>query len=160
MIENRCLVIFFVGEELTEDTRTGIVQAFVANNLNPVDITELDSKEIDACILAAAKNKEPKPAQIVQIHYTPEDEALIYIGKLFEKELNKFDATEFISTLSNKIMKCKIDPNAEESKAFMNALFILNKDELLVSQSLMKKYKLSHPRINLIQKIYRLAQSI
>lgn len=155
-MKTRALVVVFTGEPTDEIVRGTIAAVLCKRGATQVDMVELDLKEIAKSIIAAAISD--KPEESIENH-TPEDEAVILIGTLMKNELAHFNVSTFTAALATKIAEASVNPTSDESKSFMNALFILSKDELLISQSLMKKYKLNHQRINLIKRIYNLSKT-
>lgn len=148
----RYIVIAHNGDPLTKEMREDIAE-YLSKSCNTVAIEFAEISELELSMMK-------KVADATSIDKdddgTPEDEAVIYIGSIFKNELTNFNPSKFAGALANKIAEASNNPNKESNKRFMNALFILSKDELLISQNLMKKYKLDHQRIKLIKNMYNL----
>lgn len=146
----RYIVIAHNGDPSTNQMREEIAE-YINKSCNAVaiEITEVSEFELD--LVRKANN-----AKSTDDDGTPEDEAVIYIGSIFKNELANFNPSKFTGALANKIAEASNDPSKESNKRFMNSLFILSKDELLISQNLMKKYKLDRQRISLIKNVYNL----
>jgi acylphosphatase len=158
--ETRAIIVLFTGEEPDEVVRGAIKHAIRNHADERIEIVQLGSEEIVKYLVeGVCKTEKPaKEASVVTMR-TPEDEAVIYIGTQMKDELTHFNAAQFVSALSNKMAEASVNPYSEESKQFMNALFILSKEDLVISQSLLKKYKLNSQRINLIKRVYNLTAS-
>ena len=158
----RALVVFFVGEECNEIARGAII-ANLRKNCNASDyseVIEIEGSEIAKDWLKTAVDLDAPigNAHVVEMR-TPEDEAVIYIGTVMKDELTHFNAAQFIASLSAKINEASVNPHNEENKRFMNALFILSKEDLVISQNLLKKYKLNRQKIALIKRVYTITST-
>ena len=159
--ETRALIILFCGEEVDEITR-GLIITHLRKHCtsDSVEMIQLGSDEITKAIIekVCKPDDETKSSAVIAMR-TPEDEAVIFIGTVMKDELSHFNAAHFISALTNKMAEASVNPHTEENKQFMNALFILSKEDLVISKSLLTKYKLSQQRIALIKKVYTLSAS-
>lgn len=157
MNEVRALVILFNGYEPNEPALAKVGAALnescSAENLNCFTFS---AKDLAAMLLtpttvAHEQNEER----------TPEDEAVIYIGTLLEKDLKEpFDGYKFFRAVLNKIDEIKIHFSEEEHKRLMNALFILSQEDLEVSRKLLKKYHFSQEKILILKKVYNFVTTL
>lgn len=158
--ETRVILALYVGEESDELTRGAITAALrsYCGAEKQVNFVSFDAGEIATLITkAAVKVETPVAAEVVELNKrTPEDEAVVVIGTIMKDELTHFNATAFLASLMQKINEASVAPNQESNKAFMNALFILSKEDLVISSSLLKKYKLNAQKIALIKRAYNL----
>ena len=148
----RYIIIAHNGHQSTDQVRKNIAN-YLNKSCNTTEIKFTEISELELSMIEKNFNVEPTDKND---NRTPEDEAVIYIGATFRNELADFNPSKFAGALANKIAEASNDPSNEDNKRFMNSLFILSKDELLISQSLMKKYKINHQRIKLIKNVYNL----
>lgn len=146
MIAANCNVAVDTNGEFTDS-----VECFQFNE------DEMASAVAGAILLHAMTGGEPlQHAAHQEEEKTPEEQAVIYVGTVMKDELSKpWEPEEFIAALTQKIREARIADN-DESRRFMDALFILSQEDLIVSRGLLKKYKLNEKKILLIKRIYNL----
>lgn len=159
MDETRALVILFNGDEpnsaVLANVGAALNESCRAENLNCFTFSAQD--------LATILLKQYKFATVAstQEQMTPEDEAVVYIGILLEKDLKEpFDGYKFFRAVLNKIDEVKIHFSEEEHKRLMNALFILSQEDLEVSRKLLKKYHFSQEKILILKKVYNFVTTL
>lgn len=153
----------YFGQELTQNDlerigsiikeRTGATVMEVTQN-NGKDIM-LDT--IRDCVKNICKSYYPECEE-----YTEEDNATIFIGTTFKDALSKYDKRPsiLINKIVDKVNECKSSPNDEKSRIFINAMTILSRQDLKISESLLKKYNLDAEKIRVIRNTYDFANSI
>lgn len=160
-METRAMLFIFVGEEppveLVRDI-AGMI-AGCCNTTGTIDHFEYDSEDIAKAILTAPLASDVIGGLRVQQQmkeHTPEEEAVIYVGTVMKDVLGvKFTPEDFVAALTKKISECR-NSHTEEAKRFMNSLFILSQEGLVISQSILKKYKLNEKKILIIKRVYNL----
>lgn len=87
---------------------------------------------------------------------TPEDEAIVTVALEMEDYLGAmYKVEDFTAALVKKMLVAK-KSDTEENNKFLNSLFILSQENLNVSKTILKKYKMDAKKISLIKKIYNL----
>lgn len=166
MNETRALMFIFTGEEpsngLVKDLAGMLTHA--CNVSDHLEYYMLDSDDIAKILsfhmmLKVSKQEQKLYQSAQQKEYTPEEEAVIYIGTVMADVLGAaYKPEDFVATLTQKISEARIE-KTEESKRFMNALFILSQEDLVISQCLLRKYKLNEKKLLLIKRVYNLVST-
>jgi hypothetical protein len=92
---------------------------------------------------------------------TPEDQAIIYLGTILKDALEApFNEYNLMVGLTLYIQKVKETGSEEDNRKLMNALFILSRENLVVSESLMKKYHFTARKISTIRKVYNFVTNL
>lgn len=168
--QTRAIVIIFNGEEPSSE-HFALITQFLVNHVNATGETNnftFDAKDIAKFVLGSLKT-----GHIVDVssdgsktEKTPEEEAIIYVGTIMAEDLKKpFNGYELFSTLVNKMTELRTSAQlggagAEAHKQFMNALFILSQENLVISNSLMRKYHFSSEKIATIKKVYNFVTNL
>lgn len=153
-------LIFWVSGSLTPDNTEPIkkaVEALAKNGVNPHGVTVMSDREVAAIIIEKAhESKEQKPEEV---DYTPEDQAIIFLGTVMKNELEKGSKAIFVNGLINRIEKARKHPNREMSREFMNTLFILSQEDLTISAGLMTKYNFDEEKIAIVKEVYNIVKT-
>lgn len=156
--QTRGILFIFYGQEPTEEL-IGVVANEIAKRCNAesnLDSFIFDAEDLSKCIVSSINATDKFATKKIDEH-TPEEKAVIYVGTVMKDALAApFDTTEFIGELTSHVMRAKMSPTKTESKELMNALFILSMEDLVISQSLMKKYNLSQKKIEIIKRVYNM----
>jgi hypothetical protein len=92
---------------------------------------------------------------------SPEDQAIIYLGTVLKGVLEApFKEYDLMLGLVMYIQKVKEIGSEEENRKLMNAFFILSRENLVVSESLMKKYHFTPRKISTIRKVYNFVTNL
>lgn len=160
MKEPRILTILFIGNELSRKTIAEI-SAIIHKNTNcdeKLNVSQYTEQDIRNLVTQAEamKNKgfnsQKDPATTFR---TPEDECCIFIGKMFEHILlPEAPITDFMLALIAAISEAKNDPLNEKSRKFMNALFILSQEDLVISKEIMRDMHINEEKLKVIKRIY------
>ena len=158
--ETRAVLIIFDGTELPA-TAIDTIANHIANiaNTEKVDTFTYSAKEIAAAIMSNVGKIEVASVEQKREERTPEDQAIIFIGTIMKDALEApFDGYVLFKALVNKIDELRngliTTAGKEAYDQFMNALFILSQENLVISKSLMKKYHFSQEKIATIKKTY------
>lgn len=158
--ETRAVLIIFDGTELP-NTVIDTIAKHIANiaDAEKVDTFIYSAKEIASIIINNVGKPENASIEPKPIERTPEDQAIIFIGTIMKDALEApYDGYVLFKALVNKIDELRNDLITQTGKEaydqFMNALFILSQENLVVSKSLMKKYHFSQEKIATIKKTY------
>lgn len=158
--ETRAVLIIFDGTELPT-TAIDTIANHIANiaNTEKVDTFIYSAKEIASAIMSNVEKTEVASIEPKREERTPEDQAIIFIGTVMKDALEApYDGYVLFKALINKIDELRNDLITSSGKKaydqFMNALFILSQENLVVSKSLMKKYHFSQEKITTIKKTY------
>ena len=157
MKETRAILFVFEGESIPENYAISIGQNLgLVCDAAKVTNFIFSAQDIAKCIVSReVPELTGKSASIKQEEKTPEDEAVIYIGTIMQDALTApFDAQVFASQIIRKVNETKANFVPEVHKQFMNALFILSQENLVVSKTLMKKYHFSQEKLTTIKKTY------
>lgn len=161
MREQRAIVIMYIGEEPSVETITNIAQQ-VAVNCNAqqnVDIEVYSPKDIANMLVSKAKKVAEE--KIKDEDRSPEDQAIIYLGTVLKGVLEApFKEYDLMLGLVMYIQKVKEIGSEEENRKLMNAFFILSRENLVVSESLMKKYHFTPRKISTIRKVYNFVTNL
>lgn len=159
MNSTRALVIFFNGYEPNEPALAKVGAALYEScSAKDLNCFTFSGKELATMLL---KTGSVAVTPVQDEEKTPEDEAVIYIGTLLEKDLKEpFDSYKFFRAVMNKIDEFRIHFSEEEHKRLMNALFILSQEDLEVSRKLLKKYHFSQEKILILKKVYNFVTTL
>ena len=155
MKKPRTIVLIYSGEAPTPE-----VLATIAANIgamcetDQVDPFVFDPEDI-ARIAISAINKKAKVC--TETSLTTADKAAIFIWKRMKDSLSvNYTKEIFMLELLKKIGEAKSNKNNKESKAFINALFILSQPNLeFSSKEILKDCHLNEERIAIIRDTYR-----
>ena len=155
----KALVFMYEGDAVSSELVANIGTAINAECKGKnISVYSYDEKDIaNAIIKFATPEEEPKskPSE-----YNPEENAVIYIGTLFQNVLGQSYKTEtFVSALTQKISEARYASD-EDSKAFMHALWVLSQEDLHISQALLRKYRMNESKILIIKRIYNIVTSV
>ncbi len=157
MNEHRIIVISYYGspssemiEHLSEviATREPRIENVEIFDYNATDVAKIVSKD------ALEKSSVKMPEDL-----TPEDHAVTYIGTIMRNELANYNTNNFISSLITRINEASVHPENEDSRKFMNALFILSKEHLVVSKRVLAKYHMTQQKLDVIRRTYHFSSS-
>lgn len=163
MSEQRFLIIKFKGEEVPEKLVTAIgtrIKEFCKVQ-GKAEVIALDEEDIANIVISHTLQKmlAPHYPMLAEPELTPEDKAVIYIGTVLNECLGSNYKTEnFVAKLAEKITEVK-NRDDSEAREFMNAIFILSQEDLKISKSILKKYKLDENKIRIIKRLYNLVVS-
>jgi len=163
MSEQRFLVIKFKGEEVPEKLVTAVVNRMkeLCNVQEKVEVLALDEEDITNIVISATLKRmlTPHRPALEESELTPADKAVIYVGTVLNPYLGSNYKTEnFVAKLAEKITEVK-NHDDSEAREFMNAIFILSQEDLKISKSILKKYKLDENKIRIIKRLYNLVAS-
>lgn len=153
--ETRAILLIYTGDQISQETIETIAAVIGAQcDTERIDNFVYSAEEIAAAIMqgkrADVATVKPKTQQL-----TPEDEAVVFIGNVMKDALEApFDGYNLFKELMLKIDELRNSENTEMRKQFMNALFILSQENLVISKSLMKKYHFSQEKLMTIKKTY------
>jgi hypothetical protein len=162
MNEHRMIVISYYGspspemiEYLSEviATREPRIENVEIFDYNASDVAKIVSKD------ALEKSSTKPPYGVVCDDLTPEDHAVVYIGTIMRNELANYNTNNFISSLITRINEASVHPENEDSRKFMNALFILSKEHLIVSRRVLAKYHMTQQKLDVIRRTYHFSSS-
>lgn len=159
MKTTRALLFVFCGDEpvkgLIKDL-SGMICA--ACNVEHIDSFEFEPNDIAAALVA----KSPSSFETsTAIDITPEDKAVIYIGKLMKDDLGPtYKAENFVTSLMQKLAHARANPTEGSSRCLLNAAFILSQEDLKVSRSILKEYRMDSKKIEIVKRIYNLMSSV
>jgi hypothetical protein len=161
MRQQRAIVIMYIGEEPSVQMVENIVQQ-VAINCNAqqnVGVQVYSPKDISNILVGnVAKITEETTKDEER---TPEDQAIIYLGTVLKDALEApFNEYNLMLGLTLHIQKVKATESEEEIRKLMNALFILSRENLVVSKSLMNKYHFTAKKISTIRKVYNFVTNL
>lgn len=151
----KALIVMYEGDTVSSELVASIGSAINAEcRAKNISVYSYDEKDIaNAIIKFATPEEEPKSNHS---EYNAEEKAVIYIGTLFQNVLGQSYKTEtFVSALTQKISEARYASD-EDSKAFMNALFVLSQEDLHISQALLRKYRMNESKILIIKRIYNI----
>lgn len=163
MSEQRFLIIKFKGEEVSENL-IRIMSSTIKNRCNvqeKVEVLTLDEDDIANIVISTTLKKmlTPHCPTLEESELTPADKAVIYVGTVLNPYLGSNYKTEnFVAKLAEKITEVK-NRDDSEAREFMNAIFILSQEDLKISKSILKKYKLDENKIRIIKRLYNLIAS-
>jgi hypothetical protein len=155
-METKVIVLEFVGGPVTPECvsqLSAVIGTYCgANNADVFTFSAKDLANITVAQLHDVKNVTSNGVEL-----TPAEESIVYLYKVMKEPLEAtFDPVELASAITDKVIKLKANPNDEQHKRFMNALFILSQDELIISRSLMRKYHFSQEKLLVFKKVYKL----
>lgn len=153
-METKAILLIFNGSAITEAClqQLGKVLAEYCNASTDVDTFVYNAKDIANAIV----KKEGTGVIIKKEEPTPIEASIIYLGNILEEALTApFNSIELASAITDKVIKLK-GVNEEQHRRFMNALFILSQEDLIVSKSLMRKYHFSQEKLLVFKKVYNL----
>lgn len=154
-------LIFWVSGSLTPDNTEPIekaVEALAKHGVNPHGVTVMRDREVAAIIIEKAREPEEKKAA-EPIDCTPEDQAIIFLGTIMKNELEHGSKAVFVNGLINRIEKARKRPDKEMSREFMNSLFILSQEDLVISGGVMKKYNFDEEKIAIVKEVYNMVKT-
>ena len=160
IIGAKALVIFYNGQGLTERLRTAIANLLAKEfkAIGAASILEFDAEDIAKLLVKNSVNDECSKTQ-EQIK-NPEEHAVVYVGEIMKDCLGSaYKPESFIEELTRIIAKAR-NSSAEEDIRLMTALSILSKENLQISQSLLRKYKLNERKIMIIKRVYNLISKL
>lgn len=163
MSEQRFLIIKFKGEEVPEKLATGIGTRIkeLCNVQEKVEVLALNEEDITNIVMHSTLKRmlTPHCFTLEELELTPADKAVIYVGTVLNPYLGSNYKTEnFVAKLAEKITEVK-NRDDSEAREFMNAIFILSQEDLKISKSILKKYRLDENKIRIIKRLYNLIAS-
>ena len=154
MKKPRAIVLIYSGEEPSAEL-LAVIAANVAEvcRTDQVDPFVFDPEDM-ARIMISAVGKKAKVC--TETHLTTADKAAIFIYKRMKDSLGtNYTKENFILELLKKIGEAKSNKNNKESKAFINALFILSQPNLeFSSKEILRDCHLNEDRIAIIRDTY------
>jgi len=155
----KAIVILYNGEKPSIATVTNIAQAVAVNcNATQIDPVVMDEDDIAKILVKSvgrtAHNKVDKEALKEQI--TPEDNALIVVGKIFTVSLMSGSDFAFYKALIAKTAEIAENHSADPNNVLKNALHILSRENLVVSKKLLKEFHFNARRLEMIKQIYQI----
>lgn len=155
----KAIVILYDGEEPSIAAVTNIAQAVAINceasRVDPVVMNEDDiAKILVKSVGRAVHNKVEKEALKEEI--TPEDNALIVVGKIFAVSLMSGSDLLFYRALVAKTAEIAENHSADPNNVLKNALHILSRENLVVSKKLLKEFHFNERRLEMIKQVYQI----
>lgn len=155
----KAIVILYDGEEPSVAAVTNIAQVVAINckasQVDPVVMNEDDiAKILVKSVGRVARNKVEKEPLKEQI--TPEDNALIVVGKIFAVSLMSSSDLLFYRALVAKTAEIAENHSADPNNVLKNALHILSRENLVVSKELLKKYHFNAKKLGMIKQVYQI----
>lgn len=152
----KAIVICYNGPTATEAAVVALTKVLSDHTIaTTTSITRMDDEEVASALLLKDVIKTPE----VQEVRTPEDNAIIFLGNMFEEELGKENHT-FATALVVSINKAKKHPSNKANKMFMNAMFILSQPDLNVSTEILSKYKFNEDKIAIVRDLYNMSKNL
>lgn len=161
MRQQRAIVIMYIGEEPPAEMVHSIVAqvAIRCDAQQSIDVQTYSSKDIGNILVGKAKKIIEEATR--DEDRTPEDQAVIYLGTVLKDTLEApFNEYNLMVGLTLYIQKVKATGSEEDNRKLMNALFILSRENLVVSESLMKKYHFTPRKISTIRKVYNFVTNL
>lgn len=155
----KAIVILYDGEEPSIAAVTNIAQVVAINckasRVDPVVMNEDDiAKILVKSVGRAARNKAEE--KTLDKEMTPEDNALIVVGKMFYVSLASHNDFVFYRALISKVAEISENHHADPNNVLKNALHILSRDNLIVSKELLKKYYFDAKKLGMIKQVYQI----
>lgn len=157
--QSRALIFIFNGYEPSTELIEvlGRELGTRCDVIDHVDNFLLDAKDIANAVMRCATKPVVKQEQH---EYTAEENAIIFIGSTMREALgSSYKPERFVSALMERIHQARIHPDEGLNKQFMNAMFILSQDNLVVSKALLRKYYMSEAKIALIKNVYNIMKT-
>lgn len=153
----KAIVVMYNGKEVTPAIIELMCSYFAQAHRMVTSVDVFNDEDV-----AAALMQNRKEALIVDIQdeqkepstRNAEENAIIVVGTAMREALEHFNPLAFGSALIEKINRVRKNPNRENNRAFMNALFVLSQEDLNISQSLLEEYNMDSQKIAIIKSIY------
>ena len=153
-MKTNALVIFYDGNKLSDDIIfKALARADISRELR---VYHMDESEIGSHIASKLVQEDTPVLQ----QNTAEDNAVIFIGTKFAKTLKRGDKLKLALSIFYAMSDARNTPNNKDSRALMNALFILSQPDLCISEHLLQKYNMDEEKIAVIRDCYNKAQSL